>query len=332
MVLVTGASGALGPSVVRALCEKKYRVRVFCRNLPVKDDFPANVEIHRGDVTIPLDIRAAMGNVKSVIHLAALLHIFNPPDDLSGLYEEINVRGTLNVVNESIRTGVRRVVFLSTVSVYGQSRGEVLTEDSPANPDTYYSRSKLKAERIVLEAQVHDAPIGTVLRLGAVYGPRVKGNYRKLLMALARHRFIQIGAGQNRRTLIYDKDAANAIIAAMNHPHVAGKLYNVSDGSLHTLNEIVEAMCLALGRKKSQFSLPLKPFHALAVLIEGVSRIMGIRHVAINSMIDKYVEDMAVSDARFQEEAGFVPQYNLLAGWQETVDKMRRCGDLSYKA
>jgi UDP-glucose 4-epimerase len=183
-----------------------------------------------------------------------------------------------------------------------------------------------------LDAKVHDAPIGTVLRLGAVYGPRVKGNYRKLLMALARHSFVQIGAGQNRRTLIYDKDAANAILLAMNHPSVVGKLYNVSDGSLHTINEIVEAMCLALGRKESGISLPLTPFRAAAVLIDSFSRIMGFRRVAIKSMIDKYVEDVAVSSKRFREDTGFVPRQDLLLGWRETVDEIRRSGDLPCKA
>jgi uncharacterized protein YbjT (DUF2867 family) len=64
-------------------------------------------------------------------------------------------------------------------------------------------------------------PLGTVLRLGAVYGSRLKGNYERLTHALARHRFIPIGNGLNRRTLVYDKDVGRAAALAVSHPAAA---------------------------------------------------------------------------------------------------------------
>ncbi|MCJ7663527.1 MAG: SDR family oxidoreductase, partial [Desulfobacterales bacterium] len=126
--------------------------------------------------------------------MAALLHIVNPPPELREKYERVNVGGTAMIADAAIKAGVKRVVLFSTIAVYGQAEGQVLNEQSPTHPDTFYAQTKLSAERIVLNARVADGqPLGTVLRLGAVYGSRIKGNYERLTHALARHRFIPIG-------------------------------------------------------------------------------------------------------------------------------------------
>jgi len=103
----------------------------------------------------------------------------------------------------------------------------------------------------VLEAKRADGqPLGTVLRFAAIYGSRIKGNYpsRTSGRTVARRRFISIGDGRNRRTLIYDRDVAKAALLAVQHPNAAGKVYNVSDGHFRTLKEIINAICQALGR------------------------------------------------------------------------------------
>ena len=82
--------------------------------------------------------------------------------------------------------GVKRVVLFSTIAVYGQADGQVLNELSPTQPDTFYAQTKLSAEQIVLNSRGADGQqLGTVLRLGAVYGSRIKGNYERLMRALA---------------------------------------------------------------------------------------------------------------------------------------------------
>jgi len=81
---------------------------------------------------------------------------------------------------------VGRVVLFSTIAVYGQADGQVLNEQSPTHPDTFYAQTKRAAEQIVLNARGADGqPLGTVLRLGAVYSSRIKGNYERLTRALA---------------------------------------------------------------------------------------------------------------------------------------------------
>jgi len=162
-----------------------------------------------------------------------------------------------------------------------------------------------------------------VLRLGAVYGSRIKGNYERLTHALARHRFIPIGNGLNRRTLVYDKDVGRAAALAVSHPAAAGRVFNVTDGGFHTLNEIIESICAALGRKPPRLSLPVGPTRTLIGLIEKGSHAIGLKPPVKRAIIDKYTEDIAVDGSLIQKELGFVPQYDLKTGWEETIREMR---------
>lgn len=368
-VLVTGATGAVGPCIVQALCKAVHAVRTFSLDRPQSgcqttdggrrtreegqqpedggrtllrqgategrrqrtgdDRWPSNVETRIGDVTDPAAVQSAMQGVDAVVHLAALLHIVNPPPALRAKYERINVGGTATVVEAAVKAGVRRVVLASTIAVYGPSNGQILNEDSVPHPDTFYAQTKLAAEKIVLNAKCADGqPVGTVLRFGAVYGARIKGNYQRLLQSLARGRFMPLGAGRNRRTLVYDKDVARAVAMVVQHPTAAGKIYNVTDGQFHTLNEIITTICVALERKPPIFSIPVGPVRALVDMLETAMQLIGLCSSINRATIDKYTEDIAVEGQRIQNELGFVPQYNLNTGWRESIREMRESGDL----
>ena len=249
LALVTGATGTVGPRVVVALLDAGYRVRTLSLDAPQPGLLPEGVDIQTGDVTDSLAVRSAMQGVNEVIHMAALLHIVEPLSSLQEMYQRVNVGGTATVVEAAVSEGVKRLVLFSTIAVYGDACQQILTEDSVPHPDTFYAQTKLAAEQIVLNATRSDGqPLGVILRLSAVYGSCIKGNYQRLVQALARGRFVQVGDGRNRRTLLYDKDVARAAVLAVCHPAAAGRIYNVSDGSFHTMREIVETVCAALGR------------------------------------------------------------------------------------
>jgi nucleoside-diphosphate-sugar epimerase len=329
LVLITGATGAIGPRVVHALHQAGCLIRAFSVDTPTASMFPQNVEVLIGDVTDQAAVQSAMQCVDAVVHMAALLHIVNPPPEMREKYERINVGGTATVVEAAIKAGVRRVVLFSTIAVYGASDGCVLNEASPTHPDTFYAQTKLAAEQIVLNAKGADGqPLGTVLRLGAVYGSRIKGNYERLTRALARHRFIPIGSSLNRRTLVYDKDVGRAAALTVSHSAAAGRVFNVTDGEFHTLKEIIESICSALGRKPPGLSLPIGPVRWAVSILENAGRMIGYQSPIGRATIDKYTEDIAVDSQRIQTELGFKPQYDLKTGWKETVEEMRRRGEL----
>jgi len=323
-ILITGATGAIGPQIVTTLFNSGYQIRTYSLDPPPIRIWPDNVEIILGDITDYTAVQLAMEGVDSVIHMAALLHIMNPPSVLREKYERVNVGGTDNVVKAAIQAGVKRVVFFSTIAVYGPSNGQILTEDTLPNPDTFYAQTKLAAEKIVLEARnTSGKPIGIVLRFGAIYGSRIKGNYENLLQSLAKGRFIPIGDGSNRRTLVYDKDVASAVILVLKHPNAAGRIFNVSDGEFHTLKDIILAICQAIGRRPPRLSLPVTPVRFIAGITEDIGKLIGIKPPIMRSTVDKYTEDIAVDSQLLRQEIGFVHHYDLLTGWKDTVKEMR---------
>jgi nucleoside-diphosphate-sugar epimerase len=89
------------------------------------------------------------------------------------------------------------------------------------------------------------------------------------------------------------------------------------------LNEIIESICSALGRKPPRLSLPVGPTRIVAELIEKGANTIGIEFPVTRETVDKYTEDIAVDGSLIQQELGFIPQYDLRAGWEETIREMR---------
>ncbi|HEX8709850.1 MAG TPA: NAD-dependent epimerase/dehydratase family protein [Pyrinomonadaceae bacterium] len=313
IALVTGAGGAIGSILVRRLLEHGCRVRALVRG-PSSRGLPETVEIFRGDITDSGLLAEATDGVGWVFHLAARLHLNNPPPGMQEEYGLANVEGTRRLVQAARGSGVERLIFFSTINVYGQTRpGEVFDEDSPLRPESLYAETKVRGERLAL-----DGMASVVLRLAAVYGPGMKGNYTRLLQALRRGRVLMPGDGCNRRTLAFVEDVCCAAILAAEHASAAGQIYNVTDGQVHTLREIINAMSEALGRPVTAIRLPKSAVRLAAGVWEDGWRLAGKSSSVGRATVDKFVEDVAVSGVKIQQ-LGFRPQYDLRAGWRATV-------------
>ncbi len=321
-VLVTGGCGAIGSRLVGRLVAEGERVRVLDR-APAAG-LPAGVELISADLGDRAALAAAVGGTATVFHLAALAHVTDPTAEQLREYERVNVEGTRSVVRAARDAGVSRLVFFSTINVYGPTRpGEVHDEGSPLRPSSPYAQSKAAAERAALDA----AP-AVVLRLAAVYGSTVKGNYARLLDALRRRRFVKVGSGRNRRTLVHVDDVCAAARLAAVHPAAPGEVFNVTDGRVHTVSEIVAAMSLALGRTPPRFGVPAAPVRAGARLAEAGARAFGLRPPVTRALVDKYTEETAVDGGRIRRTLGFKPAYDLESGWRQAVAEMRQAGRL----
>lgn len=319
-VLVTGATGAIGPRVVEELAKTGCRIRCFSLDPAPEGLFPTDVEEVVGDLHDRAALDAALHNVDAVVHLAALLHRVDRSAAWAERCRAVNVGGTERVIDGCLKHNVRRLVLFSTIAVYGPTGTEPATEATPPAPDTPYAETKLMAERAVLSALRADGTaMGCVLRMATVYGARVKGNYRLLLQALSRRRHIPIGRGNNRRTLVYDRDAARAALLALEHEAAAGVLFNVTDGRMHTMREILAAMCRALGRRPPRMFIPEAFARQMARLAEQAGRRLRPSMPPLETMVAKYLENVVVDGSLIQKTLDFRPEYDLETGWRETV-------------
>lgn len=318
IALVTGAGGAIGTTLVQRLLGQGYAVRALVRGSALAAGMPSGIEVVRGDINDCQLIRQAAVGADAVFHLAAKLHLNNPSPALKDEYFRVNVEGTRCLAGAARAVGVKRFVFFSTISVYGNSQtGQTLDEESPLRPDSWYAETKIEAENIALA----ELP-AVVLRVAAVYGPRMKGNYPRLVRALHRRRLALVGNGRNRRTLVHEYDVCDAAIAAAERDMAAGQIYNVTDGQVHTMREIIAAIAAALEQRPPKLHLPVRPVRIVAGLLEDGLRRMGKRSPVERATIDKLIEDIAVSGDKIQRHLGFKPQFDLRAGWRQTIEQM----------
>ena len=306
---VTGATGAVGPALVSRLLDEGYRVRALVR--PGREPrLPAGVEPVTGYLDDDAAIAEGVAGADVVFHLAALLHVNAPGPELALRYLDVNVRGTERLLEAARGAGVARFVFFSTINAYGPSDGGApWRESDPVRPLTPYARTKAEAEQRVLAE-----PGGVVLRLAAVYGPGMRGNYRTLAVLLARGLPVLPGTGSNRRTLVHRDDVASAALLAAEHPAATGNVFNVTDGDIHAFDEIVRAVQRAAGRRPGVRYLPAAPLLALA-------RVARVSH-----LVERVTEDVAVSGERIQHALGFVPRVPLDAGWRDVLRSFGREG------
>jgi UDP-glucose 4-epimerase len=309
--------------LVRRLQAEGYAVRALLHSRANDAAaLPANGEIVFGDITNVNLVSEAVRGVDLVFHLAAKLHIENPPPELTDEYVRVNVEGTRCLVEAAAAAKCERLIFFSTINVYGPTAcGEIVSEDAELHPDSLYAETKVCAEEIVRQLA------GTVvLRAAAVYGPAMKGNFPRLVRAMKKGLPVLVGQGNNRRTMIYVEDLCRAAMVAAEHPAAPGQTFNISDGCVHRLRDVINAISDALGQARSTFRLPEFALRAGAGIIEQSFGVVGKRAPISRATIDKLTEDMAVSSAKIQKQLGFRPQYNLAEGWRETIRLMESRG------
>jgi UDP-glucose 4-epimerase len=240
-VLVTGGGGFIGSHVVDRLIERGDTPRVFDLSASPYHS-PLEVETFTGSITDPANLDLAMRDCDAVIHLAAVAdvgHVLADPV----LAEEVNTRGTLNVLEAACRAKVGRVVYGSTTWVYSDCVEQDVDEETPIPaPRHLYTATKLAGETYCAGyAELYDLE-STVLRFGIPYGPRARaaGVVAKFTDLAFEGKALTIaGDGSTTRSFIYVEDLADGIVAAL-APEAAGRTYNLSGDEVVTILEIAE--------------------------------------------------------------------------------------------
>jgi nucleoside-diphosphate-sugar epimerase/UDP-N-acetylglucosamine:LPS N-acetylglucosamine transferase len=242
-VLVTGGGGFIGSHVVDRLIERGITPRIFDLSASPYHS-PLEVETFTGSITDPANLDLAMRDCDAVIHLAAVADVAHVLAD-PVLAEEVNTRGTLNVLEAACHAKVGRVVYGSTTWVYSDCAEQAVDEETPIPaPRHLYTATKLAGETYCAGyAELYDLEC-TVLRFGIPYGPRARaaGVVAKFAdLALAGKPLTIAGDGSQCRSFIYVEDLAAGIVAGLD-PAAAGRTYNLSGDEVVTILEIAETV------------------------------------------------------------------------------------------
>ncbi|UQA93037.1 GDP-mannose 4,6-dehydratase [Streptomyces halobius] len=257
-VLVTGAEGFIGSTLVDLLVEAGAEVRAFVHYKPYAEKgnlahrlAPGGpVEMIAGDIRDAGRVMDVVAGCDTVFHLAALIGIPYSYDS-PGAYVQTNVVGTENVAEAGRRHGVRRLVHTSTSEVYGTALTAPIGEDHPLQPQSPYSASKIGADMMALSHwHAFELPV-TVVRPFNTYGPRQSARAVIPTILAQLHsgaRQIKLGSLTPTRDFTYVTDTAAGFLAMADCDRALGQVVNLGSGREISVGALAEALIAASGR------------------------------------------------------------------------------------
>ena len=316
---ITGASGFIGGHLLREFHKRNWQMRVLQHQSPIPKDVPC--EVFTGDIRDLDSVRNFLEGIDMVFHLAAALGASLIPDEE---FNRINAGGTQNILNAAKEVGVQRVIHFSSAGVLGAvKQGDVADERYPPHPKSAYDRTKLNAERLVL--QYADEGLEAVaIRPGWVYGPGDKRTF-KLIRAIARGRFILITRGEAWQTPVYIDDLISGALLAAEQGQ-AGEIYHMAGNEVMPVREIVSAIASATNRRLPRWHLPLLPTKLGAQLLERMFCLFKREAPLTPGKLAFFIHPKPLSITKAKEELGYSPRTDFKTGIIQTVAWCREQG------
>ena len=318
-VLITGGTGFIGTRLALNYLQGGTSVKVLGQENNVAEAENRKLleargaEISLASVTDGGKIFEWLQGVDLVYHLAAAQHEANVPDQR---FWDVNVTGTKNILEASVKAHVKRFIHGSTIGVYGSPSNGTITEESLLKPDNIYGITKLEAEKLV---QSYDQKLPVVIvRISETYGP---GDHRllKLFKAIKKNIFFMIGNGRNVHHLIYIDDLINGLSLAASIEEAVGRIFVLAGKEPVTTREMVANIAKELGTRIRPFRAPLAPFLALATIVETVLRPLGIQPPLHRRRMDFFKKSFLISQKEAEKLLGFAPTVGFQQGVAETA-------------
>lgn len=319
-ILLIGASGFVGTRLIE-ISKESFQIINFD-----KQNSPFFREITKiGNVLNIKDLDRVMANIETVVLLAA-----EHRDDVLpiSLYYDVNVQGTKNVLTAMDKAGVKKIIFISSVAVYGLNKQNP-NEQHPADPFNHYGKSKWQAEEILREWYYQNEEIKslTIVRPTVIFGERNRGNVYNLLKQIASGNFLMIGKGTNFKSMAYVGNVAAFIKFLIENIDPGYQVYNYVDKPDLNMNQLVSQV-----EKNLNKNIPSTHFPYWMGLLGGygfdiLSKIYG-KKFSISSVRVKKFCATTQFDARKAHNCGFKAPYTLQQGLQNTliyefIDKQR---------
>ena len=291
-ILITGSSGFIGKSLAKYLSKLD---KIVCGTRRSDISFLPNTKIKYvsvGDISNKLNWKDILNDVDCIIHCAGKTHVMKAAaNDLLEIYRSVNVDGTKQLAEQAAEVKVKRLIFLSSIKVNGEStknyhfdkflndqKKSVFSHKDLANPKDLYAKSKLEAEKILWEISSRTGLEVVVLRLPLVYGYNAKGNLARLVKLVKLGIPLPFSNIINKRSMIGIDNLLDLINHCIDHSEASGKTFLASDGEDLSTPELIKLIASSMGRKANLFPFPISILKFLASVLgkrEEINRLVG---------------------------------------------------------
>jgi dihydroflavonol-4-reductase len=275
-VFITGGTGFIGGEIVRQLRERGDEVSCLVRS-PEKGRAVAALgcELVAGDLGNTEALRKGMEGCDAVIHAAAMYEIGIPKKQHPAMWEA-NVTGTEQVMKAALEAKIPRVIYVSTVGIFGNTHQKVVDE-SYENPEqgytSYYEETKLEAHKLVKRMIAEQDLPAVIVQPGGVYGPGDTSQVADLLQEFFAGKLILMPFPELGICMSHVEDIAGGVLLALDKGKL-GETYVIS-GPATTMRKAIEAVAKASGRKAPKRDLPTGVMKAMIPFGPVVGKLMG---------------------------------------------------------
>ncbi|WP_291967375.1 NAD-dependent epimerase/dehydratase family protein [Maribacter sp.] len=257
-VLITGGNGFLGSYFVKHWSGKGHDVLTLGRgdNSDIRCDIKAEVPEIEQDIDY-------------VIHIAGKAHSIPKTKADEDDFYNVNVNGTVNLLKGIENKGIKGLMFISSVAVYGAKDGSNITEENELKATDSYGKTKIEAEKIITEWGLEQKITVSIIRPPLIIGKNAPGNLGKMITGIEKGRYFNIADGNAKRSVVLAEDLAEFSTALI----TIGGVYNLTDGfdaSFHQLSDVISKK----KNKKRVKNMPLWLAKGIAKIGDSIEMIL----------------------------------------------------------
>lgn len=310
-LVVIGGSGFVGTRLIELL-KQEYLVQ----NIDKRESHFYNDITVIGDVRDQASIARHLAGADVVVLLAA-----EHRDDVSpiSLYYDVNVQGMRNVLISMEDNNVKRIVFTSSVAVYGLNKHNP-TEDTPVDPFNHYGMSKWQAEQVLQQwYETHPDWNINILRPTVIFGERNRGNVYNLLKQTSSGKFLMVGNGENKKSMAYVGNIVAFIRFLIENMGKGYNVFNYIDKPDNNMNQLVSHVSQVLGKHIPAIHFPYWMGMLGGYCFDLLAKITG-KKMTISSVRVKKFCATTEFDAEKAHSTGFQSPYTIDEGLARTLE------------
>lgn len=310
-IALIGGSGFVGTSLTKRLINAGYNVRIIDK---VRSLTYPHLWVE-GDVRDKSSLLSTLKGCDVIYNLAA-----EHRDDVKplSLYWDVNVKGAQNVCDSAEELGINKIIFTSSVAVYGFTERET-DETGELRPFNEYGRTKLEAER-VYQAWQNASPDRslTIVRPTVIFGEGNRGNVYNLLNLIATGRFIMVGSGKNIKSIAYIENMSAFLFHAISF-NSGCHLFNYIDKPDFDMNTFVSIVRRELGKGENiGFRIPYAVGYIGGLFFDIIARLLKKRFPISAIRIKKFCSNTQFTSSKIKD-TGFIPPFTLAEGLRRTI-------------